>query len=222
MAPVPHPKKKSLQPVQQRYVSTTHVIDEIGRNLSQLLKTQSKTDKKQNKNITITSQHAKRGESDKNSNTITFRDVFPGRKYILTLSSTSWMGDENVVEIGYTVDDEYNLLETFDEAPEDGFSIDLTELDGIDTLDVKLVGAEGTIRGYLEDETESSGLLDKIKEIVEKVAEIISDQGKLKRDIEDLQEQCEDLDERVTALEEEEEPSNHGQEENDPLVPSEP
>lgn len=226
MAPVPHSTKKKLQEVKQKIIYTSDVIDNSGRALSQLLRRQNLTDRKQNNNITVAREHSSLGESD---NTLVFRDIFPGRKYQLTLSDTTWMGSGNVVTIGYTVGDTFTQISSTATAPEDNeFDIEMPSVAAIDTLEVRLVGATGSIRGYLEDKTDSSSISAAIANLLDAVADLIRGQEDLSDAIEQLQDDVEDLDERVTAIEQElhptpePEPNPNEPEPDEPLEPSEP
>ena len=196
MAPIPRVQKKSQQQPQPVAVSTTQVYDAYGNPLDYTLRRQKHTDKKQTNNITINRQHAQQYESDTKSNTLVYRDVFPGRKYKLTLSDTTWMGDDNVCTIGYTVDDEFTQISSTATAPEDNiFDIEIPTVAAIDTLEIRLIGADDSVRGYLEDNTSSSSISAAIARLIDQVSDLISGQD-------NMQDQIDDLDRRVTALEE--------------------
>lgn len=195
MAPIPRVQKKSQQQPQPVAVSTTQVYDAYGNPLDYTLRRQKRTDKKQTNNITINRQHAQQYESDTESNTLVYRDVFPGRKYKLTLSDTTWMGDDNVCTIGYTVDDEFTQISSTATAPEDNiFDIEIPTVAAVDTLEIRLIGADDSVRGYLEDNTSSSSISAAIARLIDQVSDLISGQD-------NMQDQIDDLDRRVTALE---------------------
>ena len=109
MAPIPpRISKRQTQPQQQRATTTADVYDELGRPLDSLLRRQKRTDRQQREDITINRQHAAQYDSDVSKGKLIYRDVFPGRKYKLTLSDTTWMGGSDVVRIGYTYDGEFD------------------------------------------------------------------------------------------------------------------
>lgn len=196
MAPVPTKSKKQPRQTRPTMVSSDNVYDGFGRSLSSLQRMQSYKERTQDKNTTIARQHASQNES--NNNTLTYRDVFPGRKYKLTLSDTSWMGEENVVTVGYTNNGTFIELYSTSEAPENNvFDIDLSNSNivSIDTLEIRLVGATKSVRSYIEDNTTSGSLSGAIIRLIDSVADLISGQ-------ETINEKLDDLDRRVTALEE--------------------
>ena len=198
MAPVPTLQKKRQQQAQPTGVAAADVYDDLGRPLDSLLRRQKRTDRRQREDITINRQHAAQYESDTQKNKLIYRDVFPGRKYKLTLSDTTWMGDDNVVRIGYTFNEVFTQLSVTASAPENNvFAIDLTDSNivAVDTLEIRLEGATGKVRSYLEDDTASSSLSGAIARLLDSMADLISGQ-------ESLQDAIDDLDRRVTALEE--------------------
>ena len=198
MAPVPTIQKKRQQQAQPTGVAASDVYDDLGRPLDSLLRRQKRTDRRQREDITINRQHAAQYESDTQKNKLIYRDVFPGRKYKLTLSDTTWMGDDNVVRIGYTFNEVFTQLSVTASAPENNvFAIDLTDSNivAVDTLEIRLEGATGKVRSYLEDDTTSSSLSGAIARLLDSVADLISGQDS-------LQDAIDDLDRRVTALEE--------------------
>lgn len=198
MAPVPTIQKKRQQQAQPTGVAASDVYDDLGRPLDSLLRRQKRTDRMQREDITINRQHAAQYESDTQKNKLIYRDVFPGRKYKLTLSDTTWMGDDNVVRIGYTFNEVFTQLSVTASAPENNvFAIDLTDSNivAVDTLEIRLEGATAKVRSYLEDDTTSSSLSGAIARLLDSVADLISGQ-------ESLQDAIDDLDRRVTALEE--------------------
>ena len=198
MAPVPTIQKKKQQQSQPTGVATSDVYDDLGRPLDSLLRRQKRTDRRQREDITVNRQHATQYESDTQKNKLIYRDVFPGRKYKLTLSDTTWMGDGNVVRIGYTFNEVFTQLSVTASAPENNvFAIDLTDSNivAVDTLEIRLEGATGKVRSYLEDDTTSSSLSGAIARLLDSVSDLISGQ-------ESLQDAIDDLDRRVTALEE--------------------
>lgn len=198
MAPVPTIQKKRQQQPQPTGVAASDVYDDLGRPLDSLLRRQKRTDRRQREDITINRQHATQYESDTQKNKLIYRDVFPGRKYKLTLSDTTWMGDDNVVRIGYTFNEVFTQLSVAASAPENNvFAIDLTDSNivAVDTLEIRLEGATGKVRSYLEDDTTSSSLSGAIARLLDSVADLISGQDS-------LQDAIDDLDRRVTALEE--------------------
>lgn len=211
MAPIPTRQKKNRQQPRQAAVPASDVYDDMGRPLDLLMRRQKRTDRQQREDITINRQHAQQYESDQQKNKLVYRDVFPGRKYKLTLNDTRWMGDENVVRIGYTVDDEFTLISVTAEAPQDNtFEINLDELDltVIDTLEIQLIGASEKVRGYLEDNTSSGSISQAITRILDSVADLISGQDDLEERIAALERAVgipytsqHDLDTRVTDLE---------------------
>ena len=173
MAPVPTLQKKRQQQAQPTGVAASDVYDDLGRPLDSLLRKQKRTDRRQRDDITINRQHAAQYESDLQQNRLIYRDVFPGRKYKLTLSDTTWMGEDNVVRIGYTFDGVFTQLTVTSEAPENNvFDIDLSDsnIAAIDTLEIRLEGATDTVRGYIEDNTSSSSISGAIARLIDKVA----------------------------------------------------
>ena len=198
MAPVPTLQKKRQQQSQPTGVAASDVYDDLGRPLDSLLRRQKRTDRRQREDITVNRQHATQYESDTQKNKLIYRDVFPGRKYKLTLSDTTWMGDDNVVRIGYTFNEVFTQLSVTASAPENNvFAIDLTDSNivAVDTLEIRLEGATGKVRSYLEDDTTSSSLSGAIARLLDSVSDLISGQKS-------LQDAIDDLDRRVTALEE--------------------
>lgn len=203
MAPIPpRISKRQTQPQQLRATSTADVYDELGRPLDSLLRRQKRTDRQQREDITINRQHAAQYDSDVSKGKLIYRDVFPGRKYKLTLSDTTWMGGSDVVRIGYTYDGEFTQISVTAEAPEDNtFEIELPAVQAIDTLEVRLEGAGDTVRGYLEDSTETGSIKKAIIEILEKIRDLIEGQEELEDDIRGINDSISSLDDRVTALE---------------------
>lgn len=205
MAPIPpRISKRQTQPQQLRATSTADVYDELGRPLDSLLRRQKRTDRKQREDITINRQHAAQYDSDVSKGKLIYRDVFPGRKYKLTLSDTTWMGGSDVVRIGYTYDGVFTQISVTAEAPENNeFEIDLSEsnIAAIDTLEIRLEGAGDTVRGYLEDSTETGSIKKAIIEILEKIRDLIEGQESLEDDIRGINDSIRSLDDRVTALE---------------------
>jgi prefoldin subunit 5 len=202
MAPIPQVIKKKPTRAQTTTVGADNVIDDFGRTLTYLQRRQKSLDQQQDKNTTVARQHAAQNESD-NKNTLVYRDVFPGRKYKLALNDVLWIGGDNTLTIGYTVDNEFTPIEYKQDENEFQFQIPPT-IQKVDTIEVRMTGVSESIRGYMEDDSASSSLWDKIKELIQ---EILG----LKEKIEDLEEQISsindaiaDLDERVTALEEKE------------------
>ena len=203
MAPVPTLQKKRQQQAQPTGVAASDVYDDLGRPLDSLLRKQKRTDRRQRDDITINRQHAAQYESDLQQNRLIYRDVFPGRKYKLTLSDTTWMGEDNVVRIGYTFDGVFTQLTVTSEAPENNvFEIDLSDsnIAAIDTLEIRLEGATDTVRSYIEDDTSSSSISGAIARLIDKVADLVSGQDS-------LQDAIDDLDRRITALEEAQQPA---------------
>lgn len=198
MAPVPTLQKKRQQQAQPTGVAASDVYDDLGRPLDSLLRRQKRTDRRQREDITVNRQHAAQYESDTQKNKLIYRDVFPGRKYKLTLSDTTWMGDDNVVRIGYTFNEVFTQLSVTASAPENNvFAIDLTDSNivAVDTLEIRLEGATEKVRSYLEDDTTSSSLSGAIARLLDSVSDLISGQDS-------LQDAIDDLDRRITALEE--------------------
>lgn len=203
MAPIPpRISKRQTQPQQLRATSTADVYDELGRPLDSLLRRQKRTDRQQREDITINRQHAAQYDSDVSKGKLIYRDVFPGRKYKLTLSDTTWMGGSDVVRIGYTYDGEFTQISVTAEAPEDNtFEIELPAVQAIDTLEVRLEGAGDSVRGYLEDSTTTGSIKQAIIEILEKIGDLIAGQESLEDDIRGINDSISSLDDRVTALE---------------------
>lgn len=223
MAPIPTKRKYNNDPPFPVAVSTDNVYDDYGKSLNELMQDQSRTDSQQTENIAINRQHATQYESNTEKNRLVYRDVFPGRKYKLTLSDTTWMGSGNTVTIGYTVGDTFTQLLQTDTAPSDNvFSVEMPVVSVIDTMEVRFVGASDTIRGYLEDNTTSSSISASIASILDRIADLISgsesqqqainqlqiDVGQIKQDITTIQgnittiqDDISSLDNRVTALE---------------------
>lgn len=211
MAPIPHITKKKPALAQERTVSTDNVVDGLGRTLTYMQGRQKRTDRTQSENITINRQHAVQYESDESQNKLIYRDVFPGRKYKLTLSDTSWMGESNVVTIGYTVEDTFNEISSTATPPEDNvFDVDIPAVPAVDTLEIRLIGVSEKVRSYLEDNTSTSSIKAAIVNILDKIADLISGQESMRDDIEAIQrdirgihDDISSLDERVTKIEEE-------------------
>lgn len=202
MAPIPVVQKKQRTLTAQ--TTTANVVNELGETLEYTLSKQKRTNRNHDSRITTNSQHAQQFESDINKNTLIYRDVFPGRKYKLTLSDTTWMGGTNVVTIGWTLGDTFTQISSTATAPEDNiFDVEMPSEPAIDTLEVRLIGASDTVRGYLEDTTTTSSIKAAIIEILDKIADLISGQESLEGDIEQLQQDVNSLDQRVTALEQE-------------------
>lgn len=174
MAPIPTKQKKKPENTDRPAdVSTANVYDYYGRSLDRLLRKQKNVNRKQSDDITINRQHAQQYESDIKQNKLIYRDVFPGRKYKLTLSDTTWMGGDNVVRIGYTVGDTFTQLSVTASAPEDNiFNIEIPPVAAVDTLEIRLEGAGDTVRGYLEDNSSSTSLWEKIADILIDIASI--------------------------------------------------
>lgn len=199
MAPIPQiPNKKPQQP-QQLIVSMDNVIDDLGRSLTALQRKQRRTDQSQSDNITINRQHAQQYESDIQKDKLIYRDVFPGRKYKLTLSDTTWMGDSNTVEIGYTVGDTFTQI-SFDQ-DDNEFSFEIPSVAAVDTLEIRLIGATDTVRSYLEDNTSASGILNKIAQILDDIIGLGNRIEALENAVGNLETAVGSLDDRVTALE---------------------
>lgn len=211
MAPIPHITKKKPALAQEKTVSTDNVVDGLGRTLTYMQGRQKRTDRTQSENITINRQHAVQYESDESQNKLIYRDVFPGRKYKLTLSDTSWMGESNVVTIGYTVGDTFNEISSTATPPEDNvFDVEIPAVPAVDTLEIRLIGVSEKVRSYLEDNTSTSSIKAAIVNILEKIADLISGQESMRDDIEAIQrdirgihDDISSLDERVTKIEEE-------------------
>lgn len=204
MAPIPTIQKNRAQQPRKVVVSTDDVYDELGRSLTSLQRKQRRTDNTQTDNITVNSQHAQQYESKTSDNKLVYRDVFPGRKYKLTLSDTTWMGGANVVTIGYTVGSTFTQISSTATAPEDNvFEIEIPTVQVVDTLEVRLIGASNTVRGYIEDTTTTSSIKAAIVEILEKIADLISGQESLEGEIQNINLEISSLDDRVTALENE-------------------
>ena len=204
MAPIPTIQKNRPQQPRQVVVSTDDVYDELGRSLTSLQRKQRRTDNTQTDNITVNRQYAQQYESKTSDNKLIYRDVFPGRKYKLTLSDTTWMGGANVVTIGYTVGSTFTQISSTATAPEDNvFEIEIPTVQVVDTLEVRLIGASNTVRGYIEDTTTTSSIKAAIVEILEKIADLISGQESLEGEIQNINLEISSLDDRVTALENE-------------------
>lgn len=215
MAPIPTKRKINQAETTPVAVSTTEVHDDIGRSLDSLIKQQDDTNRKQTDNISVNRQHAAQYESNTEKNKLVYRDVFPGRKYKLTLNDTTWMGGDNKVTIGYTVGSTFTQVSQTATAPDDNvFSIELPIVAAIDTLEVRFTGASSVIRGYLEDSTTSSSISGSIAGILNSIADLIRGGESVQQSItlinqaiEGIQGTLSSLDERVTALEQEQEPT---------------
>ena len=188
MAPIPtKTKKKPLQTVPQD-VSASKVYDGLGRSLDSLLRKQTRTNKDQEQKSIINRQHASQYESDLQKDKLIYRDVFPGRKYKLTLSDTTWMGGSNVVTVGYTVGNTFTVIYSTAEAPEDNvFEIEIPVVSAIDTLEIRLVGAASTVRSYLEDNTSTESTWGIINRIINELSNIATGINGLKSRIEALE-----------------------------------
>jgi chaperonin cofactor prefoldin len=199
MAPIPPKPKKQTRQAGPVYVSTDNVIDDLGRNLTSLNQRQSRINKDQEKNTTIARQHASQYESDMQNSKLVYRDVFPARKYVLTLSDTRWIAEGNKVQIGYTVDDEFTQIGSdITEPPEENkVEFTLPVVAAVDTVEVRLVGAEEKVRGYLED-TSTAG---SVSQALEKLVEWIMGDDGINARVTELERQVADLEERVKALE---------------------
>ena len=166
MPPIPHTQKKKKVQLPPKPLSTDDVTDDMGRTLTTLLRSQKRTDLGQTTSITVARQHASQNESSQKQRALIFRDVFPGRKYNLTLSDTTWIVGSATITIGYTVGDTFTPIAV--DPPEDNtYVIEIPAVQAVDTLEARLTGAPDKVRGYLEDATTSNSILDKIKEIVE-------------------------------------------------------
>lgn len=205
MAPIPQKKKPQLQQqVRQQTVRTDSVYDSFGRPLALTLRKQKHTNRDHDERITTNRQHAQQYESDMQKDKLIYRDVFPGRKYKLTLSDTTWMGGDNVVTAGYTVGDTFTQIFSTAEAPEaNTFGIDMPVVAAVDTLEIRLVGASDTVRGYIEDCTTSSSISGAVARLIDKVADLIAGQDNIEGDIRDIKQTLEDHEDRIEALENE-------------------
>lgn len=181
------------------YVSTDNVIDDLGRNLTSLHQRQRRIDKDLDKNTTIARQHASQYESDMQKSKLVYRDVFPARKYVLTLSDTRWITEGNKVQIGYTVDDEFTQIGSdITEPPEENkVEFTLPVVAAVDTVEVRLVGAGEKVRGYLED----TSTVGSVSQAIQSLIDLITGDGGLNSRVSELEEQFADLEERVEALE---------------------
>lgn len=208
MAPIPPKYKKQARKQGPTTVSTDNVIDQYGRTLTTLQRKQKRLDREQDENTEVARQHAKLGEQSKQGNSkIIFRDIIPYRNYTLTFNDTSWLNSGTSLQVGWTRPNEYHdLISPPQQEPlpdnQFSFALDNEEVDysGLETLELRLYGAPEGITAYLEDETESSTLLDVIEELIE----AITGEGGYEDRIEELERQVADLEERVTALEERE------------------
>lgn len=215
MAPIPTiQKKKARQQAAPSGVAAADVYDSYGRPLDRLLRRQRRTDRQQSEDITVSRQHARQYESDTEGNVLVYRDVFPGRKYKLTLSDTSWIGDGGTVTVGYTVGSDFHQLTATRDGSELTFEIPDT-VAVVDTVEVRLTGAPGTVRGYLDDETSAGSLLDKIAQILQDIIGLGSRVRELENTMQNIQDSLATiqdslatmqdsitaLDDRVTALE---------------------
>lgn len=197
MAPVPTIKKKQEQ-AQPTIINTADVYDEYGRSLDLRLRQQRRTDSAQQEGISANSQHAKKSVGDILKNRIVYRDVFPGRKYRVTLNDTSWMGEGNSVTIGYTVGYAFTEILVTEEAPEGNvFEFDLPLVPVIDTLQLRFAGTSKSVRGYLEDCTSSSSVID----VVDKIIDALSGDNGLEKKVSKLEDDIEALEKRVKDLE---------------------
>lgn len=204
MAPIPTIQKNRPQQPRQVAVSTDDVYDELGRSLTSLQRKQRRTDNTQTDNITVNRQHAQQYESKTSDNKLVYRDVFPGRKYKLTLSDTTWMGGDNVVTIGYTVSNTFTQISSTATAPEDNvFDIEIPTVAAVDTLEIRLIGATDTVRSYLEDSTSASGILNKIAQILEDIIGLGNRIDAIETAVGIPYTGTDSLDDRVTALENE-------------------
>lgn len=214
MAPVPTIRKKQKPTAQKPVtVETDNVYDEYGRSLTSLLQRQKRTDAKQSDNITVNRQHAQQNESNTRKNNLIYRDVFPGRKYKLYLSDTTWITGSNTVTIGYVAGDTFTQI-SYDQDNNE-FSFEIPSVSAVDYVEVRLTGATDSVRGYLEDNTSASGLWDKVKELIQDIlglktrietletqlSTIQSDISSINGDISSINGDISDLDQRVTALE---------------------
>lgn len=202
MPPIPQKIKKAPQIHTQKDVQASNVYDDYGRSLDSLLRSQTRTNRDQEQKSIINRQHATQYESDIINNRLVYRDVFPGRKYKITLSDTTWMGGTSIVTIGYTVGSTFTQISSTAEAPEDNvFEIEIPLVSEVDSLEIRLVGAKSIVKGYIEDSTSSDSISGAIARILDSVEELISGQNSLKDDVRELKDKIEELDERVTALE---------------------
>lgn len=202
MSVIPPKSQKVPKRAHRQNVSTDEVKDENGNSLSYILRKQKYVDMKQDDNTTVATQHAALNTSDTQQNKLIFRDVFPGHKYKLTLSDTSWMGGSNVCTIGYTVGNTFTQISSTATAPEDNvFDVEIPVVSVVETLEVRLVGASNTVRGYLEDSTTSSSISGSIANILQALADLISGQSSLSGDVRQLQQDVADLVSRVGTLE---------------------
>lgn len=202
MPPIPTKQKNIHKKQVQRDVQASNVYDSYGRSLDYLLQSQNRTNQEQKRQGIVNRQHALQYDSSISNNKLIYRDVFPGRKYKLTLSDTSWMGGTSMVTAGYTINSMFTQIFSTAEAPEDNvFEIEIPAVQAIDSLEIRLVGAKSIVKGYIDDSTSSDSISGAIARILDSVAELISGQNSLKDDVRELKDKVKELDERVTALE---------------------
>lgn len=200
MAPVPTIRKKQKPAAQKPVtVETDNVYDEYGRSLTSLLHKQNRTDAKQSDNITVNRQHAQQNESNTRKNNLIYRDVFPGRKYKLYLSDTTWITGSNTVTIGYVAGDTFTQI-LYDRDGNE-FSFEIPSVSAVDYVEVRLTGATDSVRGYLEDNTSASGIMNKIAQILDDIIGLGNRVTSLETQLSTIQNDISDLDNRVTALE---------------------
>lgn len=201
MAPVPTIRKKQKPAAQKPVtVETDNVYDEYGRSLTSLLHKQNRTDAKQSDNITVNRQHAQQNESNTRKNNLIYRDVFPGRKYKLYLSDTTWITGSNTVTIGYVAGDTFTQILYDRDGNEFSFEI-LPSVSAVDYVEVRLTGATDSVRSYLEDNTSASGIMNKIAQILDDIIGLGNRVTSLETQLSTIQNDISDLDNRVTALE---------------------
>lgn len=175
MAPIPQKQKMNLQQPQQVTVSTDNVIDDYGRTLTTLHRKQKRLDQQQTEKTIIARQHASQGDDEVVSGKIIYRDIFPGRKYLLTFNSTSWLGSGASLQVGWTRPNEYHdvITPATEPIPDNQVEIDLTdpEVDytGVESIEVRLYGAPEGVKGYLIDCTDTKSLLDAVTDLIENV-----------------------------------------------------
>ena len=200
MAPIPHVQKKKPQ-ARPTNVSTDNVYDNLGKSMSQLLRSQSYNNNTQRGDIRVARQYARKNDSSL-STSIIFRDVFPGMKYKIHLNNASWVSEEKHLQVGYNVDREFHILEDHTEPPaENLIELELpSDVDSIDYMEIRIPSGQD-LEAYLEDATETGSIWEKIADLITDIMGLSDENKELKERIEELERIAKDHEERISALE---------------------
>jgi hypothetical protein len=200
MAPIPHVQKKKPQ-ARPASVSTDNVYDNLGKSMSQLLRSQSYNNNTQRGDITVARQYARKNDSN-SSSSIILRDVFPGMKYKIHLNNASWVSEERHLQVGYNTNREFHILEDHTEPPaENLIELELpSDVDPIDYMEIRIPSGQN-LEAYLEDATETGSIWEKIADLITDIIGLSDENKELKERIEELERIAQDHEERISALE---------------------